>query len=47
MTEDELNDVVRSAMKSWNLGLKGVCWNLEAGLEGAAKAMELRDKWAF
>lgn len=44
MTEDELNDVVRSAMKSWNLGLKGKAEFLEAGLEGVAKAMELRDK---
>lgn len=44
MTEDELNDVTRSSMKSWNLGLKGDAGFLESNLAGVEKAMELRDK---
>lgn len=44
MTEDELSEVMRSSMKSWNLGLKGQANFLEAGLNGVEKAMDLRDK---
>lgn len=44
MTEDELNNVVRSAMKSWNLGLKGEAKFLESNLGGVQRAMEMRDK---
>jgi len=44
MTEDELNDVVKSSMKSWNLGLKGEAGFLESNLAGVQRAMEMRDK---
>lgn len=44
MTEDELNDVVKSSMKSWNLGLKGEAKFLESNLGGVQRAMEMRDK---
>lgn len=44
MTQDELNDVVKSSMKSWNLGLKGEAKFLESNLGGVQRAMEMRDK---
>lgn len=44
MTEDEINDVVRSSTKSWNLGLKGQAQFLESNLTGVQVAMEMRDK---
>ena len=44
MTEDEINDVVRSSMKSWSLGLKGEAKFLESNMSGVQRAMEMRDK---
>ncbi len=44
MDEDGLNTLIRSAYKSWNMGLKGEADFLESNLTGVEKAMELRDK---
>lgn len=42
--EEEMNHIVKSATKSWNLGRDGEASYLEAGMNGVATAMELRDK---
>jgi hypothetical protein len=42
--QEELDNVIRSATKSWNLGREGEATFLESGLNGVQVAMELRDK---
>lgn len=42
--EEEMNSLIRSAMKSWNLGKDGEAKFLESNLSGVQRAMELRDK---
>jgi hypothetical protein len=44
MNSDEMDNVVRSAEKSWLLGREGKAAFLESNLTGVARAMELRDK---
>lgn len=44
MDSDELDGVLRSSMKSWNLGRAGKAEFLENDLKGVHTAMELRDK---
>lgn len=44
MDEEELNTLVKSATKSWNLGREGKAGFLESGLGGVETAAELRDK---
>jgi len=45
MDEDEMEKVIRSAAKSWNLGREGKAEFLESNLSGVEKAIELRDKF--
>ena len=44
MDEDEIDNLIRSAMKAWNLGKDGDASTLEAGLTGPAMAQENRDR---
>lgn len=44
MDEDEMQNLVRSATKSWNLGREGEAKFLESNLAGVERAIELRDK---
>jgi len=44
MDEDEIDTLIRSAMKAWNLGKEGDASVLEAGLTGPAMAQENRDR---
>jgi hypothetical protein len=44
MTAEETDQVIRSASKAWNLGLKGEAKLIEANMSGVQVAMELRDK---
>ena len=44
LTEEETAAVIRSAMKSWNLGRDGEAGFLESNLNGVSTAMDLRDK---
>lgn len=44
MTEDEIDTLVRSSMKSWNLGMKGEAQFLETNMSGVQVAMDYRDK---
>ncbi len=43
MTEEETTELIRSSMKSWNLGREGDAKFLEAGLNGVEVAQVLRD----
>jgi hypothetical protein len=45
MDSEELEKVIRSAAKSWNLGREGKAEFLESNLSGVEKAIELRDKF--
>lgn len=44
MTNDEQEELIRSASKGWNLGLKGEAQFLETNLSGVQVGIELRDK---
>jgi hypothetical protein len=44
MDEDEIQNLIRSATKSWNVGREGEAKFLESNLGGVERAMELRDK---
>lgn len=44
MDEDELETLIRSTTKAWNLGKEGTATFLESQLDGVKTAMELRDK---
>jgi len=44
MDEDELDKLIRSSMKAWNLGREGKADFLEAGMSGVQAAGEFRDK---
>lgn len=44
MDEEEIGTLIRSAMKSWNLGREGEAKFLESNLAGVERAIELRDK---
>lgn len=44
MDEEELETLIRSTTKAWNLGKEGEAAFLEASLEGVKTAMDLRDK---
>jgi hypothetical protein len=44
MDQEELDNLIRSSTKSWNLGREGEANFLESGLNGVTTAMELRDK---
>ena len=44
MDEDEMEELIRSASKAWNLGREGDASLLEAGMSGVEAGMELRDK---
>ena len=44
MNADEMDDLIRSSSKSWNLGFKGEAKFLESNLAGVERAIELRDK---
>ncbi len=44
MDEDEMNTLIRSATKAWNMGREGDAKFLEAGMTGVEAAMNLRDK---
>lgn len=45
MTDDELEDLVKSSMKSWAMGRDGDAKYLESNLNGVEKASDLRDKF--
>ena len=42
--EDEMEKLIRSSMKAWNLGREGEANFLEAGMNGVTAANELRDR---
>ena len=44
MDADELDELIRSSTKAWNLGRDGKASFMEASLSGVERAMELRDK---
>lgn len=44
MDEEELETLIRSSAKAWNLGKEGEAAFIEASLDGVKTAMELRDK---
>lgn len=44
MDEEELETLIRSASKAWNLGREGEAGFLESGMNGVTTAMEFRDK---
>jgi hypothetical protein len=44
MDEDELDKLIRSSMKAWNLGREGQATFLEAGMSGVEAATNFRDK---
>lgn len=44
MDEDDIDKLIRSSAKAWNLGKEGEANFLEAGMNGVTTAMELRDK---
>lgn len=44
MSNEELEDLIRSSQKGWNLGKDGEAQFLETGLAGVERASELRDK---
>lgn len=44
ISEEETDSLIRSVMKSWNLGMKGTAQFLESNLDGVKVAMDLRDK---
>ena len=44
MTEDELDELVRSSSKAWNLGREGKASMLESNMGGVKAAMDLRDR---
>jgi hypothetical protein len=44
MDEDEMDKLIRSSAKAWNLGREGSAEFLEAGMNGVTAASELRDK---
>jgi len=44
MEEDEIEKLIRSSTKAWNLGREGEAKFLEAGMSGVQAAVELRDK---
>jgi len=44
LDEDELDKLVKSSMKAWNLGKEGEAGFIEAGMTGVKAAMENRDK---
>lgn len=44
MDEDEMEKLIRSSMKAWNLGREGKAEFLEAGMSGVEAANEFRDK---
>lgn len=44
MDEDDLEKLIRSTTKAWNLGREGEAQFLESQLEGVKTAIELRDK---
>jgi Phage portal protein, SPP1 Gp6-like len=44
MDEDEMEKLIRSSMKAWNLGREGKAEFLEAGMAGVEAANEFRDK---
>ncbi len=44
MDQEELDNLIRSSTKSWNLGRDGETGFLESGMNGVTTAMELRDK---
>lgn len=44
MNDDEMQNVIRSSTKSWNLGREGSAQFVESNLTGADKALLLRDK---
>lgn len=44
MDEDEMEKLIRSSMKAWNLGREGEAGFLEAGMSGVEAANEFRDK---
>jgi hypothetical protein len=44
MDEDEIDKLIRSSMKAWNLGREGQANFVEAGMAGVEKANEFRDK---
>lgn len=41
---EEVNNLIRSVTKAWNLGRQGKAEFLESNLDGVSRAMELRDK---
>lgn len=44
MDEDEVEALIRSSMKAWNLGREGEAGFLEAGMSGVEAANDFRDK---
>jgi hypothetical protein len=44
MDEEDVDKLIRSSAKAWNLGKEGEASFIEAGMTGVEKAMELRDK---
>lgn len=44
MDEDEVDTLIRSSQKGWNLGKDGKAAFLESNLQGVERAIELRDK---
>lgn len=44
MDEDDVDKLIRSSAKAWNLGKEGEAMFIEAGMTGVEKAAELRDK---
>ena len=44
MDEDEVEQLIRSSVKAWNLGREGEAAFLEAGMAGVEAAQEFRDK---
>lgn len=44
MDEEEMDSLIKSSSKSWNMGREGEASYLEADLTGVQRAMELRDK---
>lgn len=44
MDEEDVDKLIRSSAKAWNLGKEGEAMFIEAGMTGVEKAVELRDK---
>lgn len=44
MDEDEMDKLIKSSMKAWNLGREGKAEFLEAGMSGVEAASDFRDK---